>query len=143
MVSLPSSLQGTVVASTLFDRALGMFDRAKPAATAKPARPDKPDKPEKPVAKPSQAYHAVSIQPGNPCCQRARALQGQRFLSRDAPRLPLKNCSRETCTCHYQHYDDRRGGPRRAREIGVAMDGWHEAEQRAEQGRGRRKTDRS
>jgi hypothetical protein len=140
MVSLPASLQGTVVASNFFDRALGMFDRAKPAATAKPTRPDKP---EKPGAKPPQAYHAVSIQPGNPCCQRARALQGQRFLSRDAPPLPLKNCSRETCTCHYQHYDDRRSGPRRAREIGVAIDGWHEAEQRTEQGRARRKTDRS
>lgn len=140
MVSLPASLQGTVVASNFFDRALGMFDRAKPTATARPTRPDKP---EKPGANPPQAYHAVSIQPGNPCCQRARALQGQRFLSRDAPPLPLKNCSRETCTCHYQHYDDRRGGPRRAREIGVAMDGWHEVEQRKEQGRGRRKTDRS
>ena len=140
MVSLPASLQGTVVASNFFDRALGMFDRAKPTATARPTRPDKP---EKPGANPPQAYHAVSIQPGNPCCQRARALQGQRFLSRDAPPLPLKNCSRETCTCHYQHYDDRRGGPRRAREIGVAMDGWHAVEQRTEQGRGRRKTDRS
>jgi len=143
MVSLPASLQGTVVASNFFDRALGMFDRAKPTATARPTRPDKPDKPDKPGANPPQAYHAVSIQPGNPCCQRARALQGQRFLSRDAPPLPLKNCSRETCTCHYQHYDDRRGGPRRAREIGVAMDGWHAVEQRTEQGRGRRKTDRS
>lgn len=69
-------------------------------------------------------------------------LQGQRFLSREAPPLPLKNCPNGNCECHYQHYDDRRATPRRARDLGVAIDGWTDADLRAQKGRGRRKTDK-
>jgi hypothetical protein len=120
---------------SFFDRARGMFVRDEPVTA---------DKSAKPVAKKiTQAFHAVSIQPGRLCCHEARALQGQRFLSREAPALPLKNCSCANCTCLYQHHDDRRAGLRRARDIGVTIDGWIEVEQRAETSRGRRKTDRS
>ncbi len=69
-------------------------------------------------------------------------LQGQRFLSREAPPLPLKNCPNGNCECLYQHYDDRRATPRRARDLGVAIDGWTETDLRALKGRGRRKTDK-
>lgn len=121
--------------TSLFDRARGMFSRNELAAA---------DKAPKPVAKKvMQTFHAVSIQPGRLCCHEARALQGQRFLSREAPPLPLKNCTCDNCTCLYQHHDDRRAGPRRARDMGVAIDGWTEVDQRSQQGRGRRKTDKS
>jgi hypothetical protein len=97
-----------------------------------------------PVAKKmTQTFHAVSIQPGRLCCHEARALQGQRFLSREAPTLPLRNCTCENCACLYQHYDDRRAGPRRARDMGVAIDGWIEVDKRIEIGRGRRKSDKT
>jgi hypothetical protein len=121
------------VATTFFDRARGMFDRVGST----------PSKQAKPAAKPSKEFHAVCIRPGTYCCHEARALQGQRFMSHDAPQLPLRNCARETCTCRYQHYDDRRAGARRASEIGIAMDSWRETEKRSENRRGRRKTDRS
>jgi hypothetical protein len=91
----------------------------------------------------TQTFHAVTIQAGRNCCHEARALQGQKFLSREAPSLPLKNCSSDDCTCLYQHHDDRRAGPRRARDMGVAVDGWQEADQRVLKGRGRRKAEKS
>ena len=123
------------MATTFFDRARGMFLRDEPVAAAKP---------DKPVAKKmTQTFHAVTIQPGRNCCHEARALQGQRFLSREAPPLPLKNCSSGNCECHYQHYDDRRAASRRARDMGVAVDGWTETDLRAQKGRGRRKVDKT
>lgn len=122
------------MAITIFDRARGMFLRDETVAAARPA---------KPVAKKmTQTFHAVTIQAGRNCCHEARALQGHRFLSREAPSLPLKNCSIDDCTCRYQHHDDRRTGPRRARDMGVALDGWLEVDHRVQKGRGRRKVDK-
>ncbi len=65
-------------------------------------------------------WHAVSIKPGKGCCQAARARRGQRWLSGEAPRLPLAGCNRDGgCSCIYQHHDDRRTGEgRRAEETG-------------------------
>jgi hypothetical protein len=59
------------------------------------------------------AYHAVSIVPGSQVCEPAKALQGRRFLSREAPRLPLEGCTSGSCHCHYTHHDDRRALVRR------------------------------
>ena len=71
--------------SSFFDRAKGMFSRVEREAA---------DKASKPVAKKmTPSFHAVSIQPGRRCCHEARALQGQRFLSREAPVLPLRRIS--------------------------------------------------
>ena len=123
------------MATTFFDRAKGMLSRDEPVVAGK--------SPTVVVKKITQEFHAVSIQPGIRCCHQARALQGQRFLSREAPPLPLKNCTCGSCTCHYEHHEDRRARPRRARDMGVAIDGWAEADRRVEKGRGRRKTDKS
>ncbi len=60
-------------------------------------------------------YHAVSVRPGNPSCQAAVQLGRLRFLSRDAPKLPLPECTAQTCTCRYAHYADRRSGLDRRR----------------------------
>ena len=38
-----------------------------------------------------------------------------RYLSKDAPRLPLRDCTESGCTCRYRHYEDRR-------HEGVALD---------------------
>jgi hypothetical protein len=53
-------------------------------------------------------WHAVAIQPGPKRCAAVEALLGQRFLSSDAPNLPLKDCTESQCTCRYRHYEDRR-----------------------------------
>jgi hypothetical protein len=115
----------------LFKRAKSMFGHPEPEAPkSTPAR------------KPIQPYHAVSIAPGDRCCAASRDLVGKRFLSRDAPPLPLKDCTQPTCTCRYAHYDDRRKGPRRATELGVSIDGYVDDERRAETAhKGRRRND--
>ncbi|MCC7460861.1 MAG: hypothetical protein IT480_00210 [Gammaproteobacteria bacterium] len=60
-------------------------------------------------------YHAVAIHCGRGrACRTARRLEGQRFLAREAPRLPLPDCDSATCSCRYRHYEDRRMDVRRA-----------------------------
>ncbi|HSQ69592.1 MAG TPA: hypothetical protein VLM41_05865 [Steroidobacteraceae bacterium] len=95
-----------------------------------------------PRKKPVHSHHAVGIVPGPRACSEVRQLVGRRFLSREAPRLPLRDCDRPDCSCRYEHYEDRRRGPRRAREMGVAIDGYEGDEQREKLRRGRRKGDR-
>ena len=88
------------------------------------------------------SYHAVAIRPAKDACEAAKEAAGQRYLSKDAPLLPLKDCTRpEHCACRYQHYDDRRAGPRRESE------GAPPPQERGEQAdlrmqRGRRRDDR-
>ena len=60
-----------------------------------------------------QQFHAVSILAGPQVCDAAKARVGYRFLSRDAPRLPLKDCTCPNCTCRYVHHADRRVFARR------------------------------
>jgi hypothetical protein len=62
-------------------------------------------------------WHAVSILPKGACCEAALAIRGTRFLSAEAPRLPLAQCTTpKSCTCAYKHHPDRRGQPRRKDE---------------------------
>ncbi len=109
--------------------AKSLFGRAEPEV--KPAS----------VKKAINPYHAVCIVPGPRACATARALSERRFLSREAPPLPLKVCNSPECTCRYEHYDDRRKSPRRARDLGVSIDGYEGDERRLRPKRGRRKSD--
>jgi len=102
---------------------------------------DEPE-PLTPARKASNRFPAVTIVPGPRACAAAKALAGQRFLSREAPALPLKDCGSAQCECHYVHYDDRRKGGRRAHDLGVSIDGYEGEEQREKLKRGRRKGDR-
>jgi hypothetical protein len=85
-------------------------------------------------------YHAVSILPGQGACPAAYRLSGIRFLSRNAPRLPLPSCDCEHCACRFKHHQDRRAGPRRCNERGLASATWMGPERR--QSPGRRADDR-
>jgi hypothetical protein len=123
--------RATTFPADILGRARGFFGR------------DTEAKPQAPVKKPAQTYHAVSIAPCGGCCSAARKLEGKRFLSREAPILPLKACDRATCQCRYEHHQDRRKSPRRARDYGVSIAAWDDGpEQRQNGARGRRKTDR-
>jgi hypothetical protein len=102
------------------------------------------EEPEQPVVAPRKQpnrFHAVTIVAGRHACPDARALRDQRFLSQDAPALPLKNCGSPDCECRYEHYQDRRKGKRRARDLGVCIDGHEGDEKRQKSKRGRRKAD--
>lgn len=83
-------------------------------------------------------FHAVSIKPGRTSCEAVNAVEDVRFLSNEAPQLPLPDCTNPDCRCTYQHYDDRRTGPRRDADVGLP--GEAPAQERRKQ-RGRRSTD--
>lgn len=58
-------------------------------------------------------FHAVSIRPGAFACKAARNMEGQRFLSGSAPRIPLPDCDASDCSCRFAHHADRRAGDER------------------------------
>jgi len=63
-------------------------------------------------------WHAVSIQCQGSSCQVALGLKNARFLSAEAPTLPLPQCpKKDLCRCLYKHHEDRRGQLRRREEI--------------------------
>jgi hypothetical protein len=119
--------------SDVFKRAKALFGRGEPEVKRVSARV--------PAKEPATAFHAVTIAPGQRACAAALALRKHRFLSSEAPTLPLKKCDNPRCTCRYEHHGDRRIGPRRAREMGVSIDGYEGQERRDRPKRGRRKTD--
>ncbi|MFK7976611.1 MAG: hypothetical protein AB8C02_10765 [Halioglobus sp.] len=57
-------------------------------------------------------FYAVSIHAEPQCCVEVSAIEAQRFLSDDAPGLPLPLCDQAVCRCTYQHHGDRRSGAR-------------------------------
>ncbi len=60
------------------------------------------------------AFHAVTVKAAETACAASRQMEGRRFLSAEAPRIPLAECScAETCGCIYTHFDDRRYHDRR------------------------------
>jgi len=68
----------------------------------------------------SSEYRAVSIHCTNNACQAAKDKLGERFLSAEAPLLPLRECDRpDQCDCRYKHYADRRGTMRRRSDHGL------------------------
>ena len=93
------------------------------------------------VARPQRkAWSCVSIVCTPRACAAIQAFTKQRWLSADAPRLPLPACDAQQCECHYQHFDDRRSKPRRHADRN-GLPRIYNAEERRSKGRGRRSTD--
>jgi hypothetical protein len=68
---------------------------------------------------PNKNWRAVKVVSGDSACEAVQQLRGRRFLTREAPRLPLPDCNRQNeCQCKYQHLPDRRGSPRREADSG-------------------------
>jgi hypothetical protein len=86
-----------------------MFTR-KPASSARP-----------PVAAVRHLFHGIAVRPCDEFqCDAVKALGEQRFLSDDAPRLPLEDCSQPgRCGCVYKHFNDRRTTLRRESDVGL------------------------
>jgi len=68
-------------------------------------------------------FHGVAVRSrGSVCCSAVDALDGQRFLSEEAPLLPLSACSNpKGCKCVYEHFDERRDTLRRESDIGMPI----------------------
>jgi hypothetical protein len=87
------------------DRSKSLFGRRGRKDSATPVAAERP--------RVTNPYHAVSIIPGDNACDAVKDCVGVRFLSKEAPRLPVPGCGRNDCTCHYAHHDDRRALVRR------------------------------
>jgi hypothetical protein len=67
----------------------------------------------KPVARPAiSPYHCVEVKMSYDACDEVLKLHGKRFLSAEAPTLPVVGCDR-VCDCKFKHYSDRRQDDRR------------------------------
>jgi len=65
-------------------------------------------------------HHAVSIRHPARCCQAVAELDDQRFLSSEAPSLPVTGCTTpQQCNCRYRHHQDRRNDARRDTDVGL------------------------
>ncbi len=84
-------------------------------------------------------FHAVSIQPAEGHCAAVNTLQVQRFLSEEAPSLPLEECGAADCRCRYVHHTDRRDGSRDRRlgpaDDAAALEFWTQRNRRQSTGR--------
>jgi hypothetical protein len=66
-------------------------------------------------------FHGVAIKSSDACrCAAVAAIEGQRFLSDEVPRLPLTDCDMPyACKCVYEHFNDRRTELRRESDHGL------------------------
>jgi hypothetical protein len=53
-------------------------------------------------------YHCVAIRYRDGACAAVQRLSGRRFLSKEAPSIPLLACDAASCRCRYMHFEDRR-----------------------------------
>jgi hypothetical protein len=102
----------------------------------------RPDERRSTSNKPGSKFHAVSIKFKNNACEAAKKMEGRRFLSGAAPRIPLPGCDVLECRCRFIHHADRRRGEDRRNPYGQGFGGdstgSYEAEQRK---RGERRDD--
>ena len=87
-------------------------------------------------------WHAVAVVLNGTSCAAAALCRNSRFLSGEAPRLPLKDCEHpEDCHCVYRHFEDRRTGLRRTADVGRGLTEDKPANNRRNS-RGRREQDK-
>lgn len=131
-------VRGSGRAAARHARSLGRDPATGPRTPAQGSVPG----PEKDPASRNR-FHCVSIKPSLECCLAVQELQGQRFLPREAPSLPVAGCDQKKCQCTLTHHADRRSpGERRSgwgSYGGFLASAKTAAERRAR--RGRRSTD--
>jgi hypothetical protein len=94
------------------------------------------------VQKRTSKWHAVTVVLNDSSCAAAALCRQRRFLSGEAPRLPLSECDHpQSCQCKYRHYDDRRAGVRRSADLGGALPS-DPVKQNRRENRGRRDKDK-
>jgi hypothetical protein len=105
---------------------------------------ERPARPAVSVSDTGTRFHAVSIRYGANACDAAREMEGRRFLSSAAPKLPLPECDATECKCRFKHHQDRRSGRERrnfwgGQGFGSGTTGQYPKEQR--KGRDRRRNE--
>jgi len=82
-------------------------------------------------------FAGVEIRAHRNACRTARALEGRRFLSKDAPALPLTNCTAVQCSCTFSKLADRRTEGRRLDHAGLGASLFLDQNRRAKRDRRR------
>lgn len=94
----------------------------------------RPDEHKKAATVKNTKFHAVSIRFPPSACQAAKDMEGRRFLSTAAPKIPLPECDAAECKCRFKHHRDRRTGDDRRNAwghgFGSAATGQYPKEQR-------------
>lgn len=88
----------------------------------------------------NDAFHCVEPHHHSHCCEAVKALHGKRFLSSEAPSLPIKGCDQAHCNCDYIHHKDRRVEVRRT-DLGMQHDMYGLNGEKEKRKAGRRKGD--
>ena len=87
-------------------------------------------------------FHGVAVKAPDTSdkCAASAAIEGRRFLSDEAPSLPLVDCTMpRSCKCVYEHFNDRRTEKRRDSDFGLPAR-YHGVDRRVQ--KKRRVTDR-
>jgi len=98
--------------TSVFSGVLGVFKSSSSKVKKRSAR--KPSagvlsKKNKQASKASTAgFRAAEIEFDDCACEAVMAMQGQRFLVRDVPPIPVPDCDKPNCQCSYVRYRDRR-----------------------------------
>ena len=66
-----------------------------------------------PLQRPRPVFHCVEVRAGEQACHAVEQLGNVRYLSGQAPGLPVAGCDASACRCRYIHHDDRREDDRR------------------------------
>jgi hypothetical protein len=96
-------------------------------------------KPVSATSKRKKEFGAVSIKIGPRACSAAQYLRGKRFLSHQAPALPLSKCDISDCQCKYDYYKDRRSEDDRRFPSAIMQSVFSDKEKRDNPKLGRRK----
>jgi hypothetical protein len=81
-------------------------------------------------------YRAVSLAPSIECYAAAKDAAGKRYLMREAPHLPLVDCTMPAnCSCKFRKHADRRDGDRRLLGEAKTSRWFTGSERRARRGR--------
>lgn len=64
------------------------------------------------VKKTISPYHCVEVKMSYDACEEVLKIHGKRYLSAEAPLLPLPGCN-QSCGCKFKHHNDRRLDDRR------------------------------
>ena len=96
-------------------------------------------KPASTTSKRKKEFGAVSIKTGPQACSAAKYLRGKRFISSQAPALPLSECDISDCKCKYDYYKDRRSEDDRRYPSAIMQGVYSEKNKRENPKLGRRK----
>ena len=93
--------------------------------------------------RPTGPYQAVSIKHAGCACSGVREYTGKRFLTSEAPLVPIPGCEADQCKCRYVRHKDRRMADER-RHIYSLQAELYAADGKVDRrkGVGRRKSDR-